>query len=77
MREEKEAKQHFVRNLAVKAFPHGKPFVKHFARHSVKHFVKVIKGLGDQPSGKPVRVIMWTCMPPPGHPKCHGAPHLP
>ena len=25
---EEEAKQHFVRNLAVKAFPHGKHFVK-------------------------------------------------
>ena len=60
--EEEEAKQHFVRNLAVKAFPHGKHFVKHFVRHFVrhfvKHFVKVIKGLGDQPSGKPVRVII-------------------
>ena len=31
---------------------------RHFVRHFVKHFVKVIKGLGDQPSGKPVRVII-------------------
>ena len=34
--EEEEAKQHFVRNLAVKAFPHGKHFVKHFVRHFVR-----------------------------------------
>ena len=29
---EEEAKQHFVRNLVVKAFPHGKHFVRHFVR---------------------------------------------
>ena len=56
-REGFSSRQAFREGFAVRAFREAFR-ERHFVRPFMKHFVKVIKGLGDQPSGKPVRVMV-------------------